>query len=80
MMRGFKLQTRSGWFARPERIGNFRFPANYHASLADGTIYLSRQAALQDCHRFHLAATARPVAQTPGGWVLTDETPAAAAA
>ena len=53
-MKIFKIETRRGWFSRPERIGYMNFPASSTASIYGATVYLSEPCARRDIKKFEL--------------------------
>ncbi len=38
-MVAFKISTKTGYYVRPEKIGQYSFPANLNGAFQEGTIY-----------------------------------------
>lgn len=53
-MKVFKIETRYGWFSRPERISCMNFPASSTASIYGATVYLTKTCARRDVKKFKL--------------------------
>lgn len=53
-MKTYKIETRRGWFCRPETIGSVSFPLSLTTSFYGATVYLSKTCARRDMSKFNL--------------------------